>query len=129
MCQLWYNWVLVWVVYIPVHCCQFHAAGALSREKSHPIHLEGAAGASPKSLGRKMRENVRGFASKMKSAADLDLRGISWKAGNGSYFPVCHPVSAEGGEVTTLFFSKLKYIILVMVMVMPMMIMAMMVMD
>ena len=58
----------------------------------------------------------------MKSAADLDLRGISWKAGNGSYFPVCHPVSAEGGEVTTLF-SKLKYIILVMVMVMPMMVM------
>ena len=62
----------------------------------------------------------------MKSAADLDLRGISWKAGNGSYFPVCHPVSAEGGEVSTLF-SKLKYIILVMVM--PIMIMAMMVMD
>ena len=78
-------------ILVYVHWHLFHAAGALSGEKSHPVHHEGAAGASPKSLGCKMRESVRGFASKMKSAADLDLRGISRKAGNGSYFPVCHP--------------------------------------
>ena len=87
-------------MHLGVHCYQFHAAGALSGEKSHPIHHEGA-GASPKSLGRKMRESVRGFASKMKSASNLDLRRISGKAGNGPYFPVCHP--PDSGEVTTIF--------------------------
>ena len=77
-------------ILVYVHWYPFHANGALSGEKSHPIHHEGAAGASPKSLGRKMRESVRGFASKMKSASNLDLRRISGKAGNGPYFPVCH---------------------------------------
>ena len=33
---------------------------------------------------------MRGFASKMKSASNLDLRRISGKAGNGPYFPFCH---------------------------------------
>ena len=57
--EFWYiNCGIYYWVWVGVHRWQFHVAGALSGEKSHPVHHEGA---SPKSLGRKMRESVRRF--------------------------------------------------------------------
>ena len=58
-------------------------------EKSHPTSLMKDQGLHPNLWAIKCRLASRFFASKMKSAADLD--GVSWKAGNYLYFPVCHP--------------------------------------
>ena len=56
----------------------------------------------------------------MKSAADLDLRRISRKAGNCPYFPVCHPALVRSPHF------KFLYIIPVTVMMMVMMVRMMM---
>ena len=59
----------------------------------------------------------------MKSAADLDLRRISRKAGNCLYFPVCHPALVSLLVRSPHF--KFLYIIPVTVMMMVMMMMMM----
>ena len=62
----------------------------------------------------------------MKSAADLDLRRISRKAGNCLYFPVCHPALVSLLVRSPHF--KFLYIIPVTVMMMVMMVRMMMMM-